>query len=101
MTIAITGATGFVGKEVTRQLLERDHHVRALVRSETSAAKLTQHPNLSFVFGDPCKASDVGKVLEGADALVHLVGIRRHEMKRTGKTYEDVDVGSAIASAQA
>jgi uncharacterized protein YbjT (DUF2867 family) len=99
--IAITGATGFVGQEVTRQLLEHGYHVQALVRSEASAAKLDSHANLTLTFGDPCNVNDVSKVLEGAEALIHLVGIRRHEIKRTGKTYEDIDVGSAIASRDA
>jgi NADH dehydrogenase len=99
--VAITGATGFVGQEVTRHLLEKGYIVQALVRSEASASKLTPHQNLKLTIGDPCDASDVAKVLAGADALVHLVGIRRHEIKRTGKTYEDIDIGSAVASAYA
>jgi len=99
--VAITGATGFVGREVTRQLLEHGYNVQALVRSKVSAAKLAPHPKLTVFFGDPCNTEDVAKVLNGAEALIHLVGIRRHEIKRTGKTYEDIDVGSAVASRDA
>ena len=99
--IAVTGATGFVGQEVTRQLLEQGYTVYALVRSEASARKLPPHQNIKLVFGDPTKAGDVARVLQGADALIHLVGIRRAETKKTGKTYEDVDLGSALASVEA
>lgn len=99
--VAITGATGFVGREVTRQLLEQGFMIHALVRSEASAAKLPPHPHLRVTTGDPCKAQDVTRILAGCDAIVHLVGIRRQEIKRTGKTYEDIDAGSAVASAEA
>ena len=32
-TIAITGATGFIGQTITRQLVKAGYRVRALVRS--------------------------------------------------------------------
>jgi uncharacterized protein YbjT (DUF2867 family) len=100
-TVAITGGTGFVGRAVVAEFLRSGYIVKALVRSESSKAKLPQHQNLVCIIGDPCKADDVLKVLEGADALVHLVGIRLKEARKTGKNYEDVDVGSAVASIEA
>jgi NADH dehydrogenase len=103
-TICVTGGTGFVGREVIQQLLVNGYHVRALVRNEHSAKKLSsckeQFPHqLEFVTGSATEPNDVAQVLAGADALVHLVGIRREEIKRTGLSYADVDLGSAIASA--
>lgn len=100
-TIAITGGTGFVGRAVVAEFLRSGYRVRALVRSESSKAKLTQHQNLVCIIGDPCNIEDVSRLLEGADALVHLVGVRLKEARKTGKNYEDVDVGSAIASIEA
>jgi NADH dehydrogenase len=100
-TIAVTGGTGFVGREVIRQLLANGYHVKALVRSEDSKKKLPSHSELEPIIGDPCHSEDILKILDGAEALIHLVGTRRKEMKRTGKTYEDIDLGSAIAAADA
>lgn len=100
-TIAITGGTGFVGRAVVAEFLHSGYIVKALVRSESSKAKLPAHQNLISIIGDPCVVDDVLQVLEGADALVHLVGIRRKETSSTGKDYEDIDVGSAIASIDA
>lgn len=99
--IAVTGGTGFVGRAVVAEFLQSGYAVRALVRSESSKEKLPHHQDLVCVIGDPCVADDVLNVLEGADALVHLVGIRLKEARKTGKNYEDVDVGSAIASIEA
>jgi NADH dehydrogenase len=99
--VAVTGGTGFVGREIIRQLLANGYHVKALVRSEASKRKLPAHPELECIIGDPCHSEDVLKILEGAGALIHLVGTRREEMKRTGKTYEDIDLGSAISAVNA
>src|SRR5579871_784846 len=105
-TICVTGGTGFVGTGVVLALLQAGFQVRALVRNENSAKKLDIIPeefrsSLSCIFGDPCHSDDIARALEGCSALVHLVGIRRHEIKKTGKTYRDIDVGSAIAATDA
>lgn len=100
-TVAITGGTGFVGRAVVAEFLRSDYSVRALLRNDSSKAKLPRHTNLTTIIGDPCNAHDVSQLLEGADVLVHLVGIRLKEARKTGKNYEDVDVASAIASIEA
>ena len=37
MKYLVTGATGFIGSEVVRQLLLAEHHVHALVRNPAKA----------------------------------------------------------------
>lgn len=103
-TICITGGTGFVGIGVVSLFLERGYKIRCLVRNERSAQKLAafkeQFPNqLECIIGDVLEPNDIIRALEGCSALVHLVGIRRKEAKASGLTYDDIDVGSAIASA--
>jgi uncharacterized protein YbjT (DUF2867 family) len=102
-TICVTGGTGFVGEEVILRLLENGHHVRALARNERSAKKLSFakekfSSQLEFIFGNATEPNDIARALEGCTALVHLVGIRREEIKRTGLSYADIDLGSALAS---
>ncbi|MGH2780941.1 MAG: SDR family oxidoreductase [Thermoleophilaceae bacterium] len=51
----LTGATGFVGKEILDRLLQRGHRVHALVRAESddaAAERLPRHARLEAVAGD-------------------------------------------------
>jgi long-chain acyl-CoA synthetase len=53
--VLLTGATGFVGKEILDRFLDRGRRVYALVRAdddETAAARLPPHANLTVLAGD-------------------------------------------------
>lgn len=100
MNILVTGATGFVGRGVLPLLLDAGHELRALVRAG-SERKLPSHPRCTAVVGNPLDRSSVAHALEGCDAVVHLLGIRRKEIKSTGLTYDDVDVGSVRVMVEA
>jgi thioester reductase-like protein len=53
--VLLTGATGFVGREILDRLLSRGRRVYALVRAEDDAAaagRLCRHANLTAVAGD-------------------------------------------------
>ncbi|MGH2447342.1 MAG: SDR family oxidoreductase [Chloroflexota bacterium] len=68
-TIAVTGATGFVGRVLTRALLEDGHAVRALVRPGWSGA---EPAGAQVVRGDVRNAAVVRDLLDGASEAVHL-----------------------------
>lgn len=71
MKIVITGATGLIGRELTRKLLDRGHEVVAWSRSpETAMATLPA--TCSVARWDPTSVEP--SQLAGADAVVHLAG---------------------------
>ena len=74
MLIAVTGATGFVGRHITTVLARRGHAVRALVRSPLQARTFETH-GVELVPGDLADAAALTTLTRGADAVVHLVGI--------------------------
>ena len=74
MIVAITGATGFVGRHVARLLVERGHRVRALVR-DPAHAPFSSGAALELIHGDLADRGAVAALVAGADAVVHLVGI--------------------------
>ncbi len=76
--IAVTGASGFVGRTVVRELVSRGWGVRALVRDRAKAsAALTSDPLVERVFGDVFDAGALRDVMSGCDGVVHTIGIRR------------------------
>lgn len=67
MTIAVTGATGFVGRRLIAQLQAAGHAVRALVRPGTTLAGIECAP---WSLDDG--ATGAAAALAGATGLVHL-----------------------------
>jgi uncharacterized protein (TIGR01777 family) len=70
MKIALTGATGFVGRALTQKLLANGHDVTALVRSPERAARALP-PQVARMAWNEAGESDA---MEGAGALIHLAG---------------------------
>jgi uncharacterized protein YbjT (DUF2867 family) len=73
--IAVTGATGFVGRHVARLLVSRGHQVRALVRRTARSSGVLAGVAVETVPGDLADRTALAALTRGADALIHLVGI--------------------------
>lgn len=70
-TIAVTGATGFVGNTLVPVLLERGYTVRALARS-SSRAQHIERAGASIVLGDLLKLPSLEKLVDGCVAVIHM-----------------------------
>jgi uncharacterized protein YbjT (DUF2867 family) len=73
-TVLVTGANGFVGRHVVRALVPRAGTVRAMVRSDKSAALLAG-VECELVRGDVTDPESLGAAVAGCDAVVYLVAI--------------------------
>jgi nucleoside-diphosphate-sugar epimerase len=71
LLIALTGATGFIGQHLLRELPKRGYRLRVLLRRPTSVAALTG----SAVIGDLARPQNMAAALEGVDAVIHSAGI--------------------------
>jgi nucleoside-diphosphate-sugar epimerase len=67
--IAITGATGFLGRQVLAALLQRGLSCRALLRA--GKALPGHNPLLATVEGDLREPASLAALVEGADAVIH------------------------------
>jgi nucleoside-diphosphate-sugar epimerase len=76
MKILVTGATGKVGSRLTKQLVQRGHQLRALVRDSTRAADLLGG-NLELVKGDLLDTDSLAVAVHGIDAVVHCAAFFR------------------------
>lgn len=74
MQAFVTGATGFIGSHVCRELLERGHDVRALVR-ESSDLSLVEDLDVETHVGDVTDPASLRDGLEGCDAFFHVAGV--------------------------
>lgn len=70
--ILVTGATGTVGTEVVRQLLDAEQEVRALARDQITAARKLG-PNVAIVEGDPSQPDTLDAALRGVDRMYLLL----------------------------
>ncbi|PYQ15016.1 MAG: hypothetical protein DMF80_10880 [Acidobacteria bacterium] len=86
--LAITGASGFVGRPMAAEAVRRHTEVRGIARSDEGGRRIAD------VGGRPAvvprmEPGPLAEVFAGVDAVVHLAMIGR---ERGGETYEAVNV---------
>ena len=71
MKILLTGATGFIGKKLIQELLNKDFELSSILRNKTD-----DFPNdiQQFVIGDFAKHADYSNALTDIDCVIHLTG---------------------------
>lgn len=89
LTVAVTGATGFVGRHLCKHLADQGHAVRALVRSSGRTGALPQ--SVQAVPGDVFDRGALNRLCDKADAVIHLIGIIA-ERPGEGITFERLHV---------
>jgi uncharacterized protein YbjT (DUF2867 family) len=75
MNVFVTGGTGFVGREIVRELHEAGHNIRLLVRANPEALRMVEQYNVEIRIGDIFTPAPLPKAMQGMDAVIHLVGI--------------------------
>jgi len=71
MKVLVTGATGFIGANLARELLKQNYQVKALVR-EQSNRKNIEGLDIDTVVGDLRDRSSLDRALDGCEALFHV-----------------------------
>ena len=95
--VFITGATGYIGKRLTKQLLQRGHRVIALVRkgSEHKVVK-----GAEIVIADPFDPGSFQSFIPKSAVFVQLLGVP-HPSPKKAKQFTEIDLRSVKASADA
>jgi uncharacterized protein YbjT (DUF2867 family) len=70
MKIAVTGATGFVGRYLVRQLTGSGHTLRCWHRPSSDLADLESQP-VEWILGDLNDPAASEQLVSGCDAVVH------------------------------
>lgn len=90
----IAGATGFMGRRLSEELLRRGHRVTGLARTGSESRIIS---GCRVVTGDPLNASTYRKNLAGHDCFVHLVGVA-HPNPSKAEQFRSIDLASARQS---
>lgn len=73
MKVAVTGGTGFIGRQLVLRLVQRGDSVRILSRRSPSQAKI---PGAQIFYGDLCDPETrLENFVDGADVLYHCAGV--------------------------
>jgi uncharacterized protein YbjT (DUF2867 family) len=92
--VFITGGTGYLGRPLILQLMQRRHEVRALVRPG-SEGKLP--PGCTAVTGDALDANSYAGQIGPADTFVQLVGVS-HPNPSKAAEFQRIDLASATGA---
>jgi nucleoside-diphosphate-sugar epimerase len=82
VTTLVTGATGFIGVEVARELAEAGERPRLVVRRPARGA-LLHHLDAEVVHADLRSPDSLRRAVEGCDRVIHLAG--RAVFERRGR----------------
>ena len=73
MKVLVTGATGFIGSVLTRELLKQGHQVRALVLPSENS-KALEELGVEIRRGDLARRETLQGICDGVDTVFHLAG---------------------------
>jgi len=96
MRVLVTGASGFIGKALCRELLARGHTVRGAVRrpGPSGGAEVEQ-----VIVPDIAAAFDRGTLLHDVEAVVHLAAIAHRNASDSELRRVNVDAAVRLAEA--
>jgi nucleoside-diphosphate-sugar epimerase len=98
MKYFVTGATGYIGAHLVKQLSAQGHTVHALVRNPKKAEGI-RFANIHFFEGDITKPDSMRKAMQGCDYVFHLAAFAK-VWAPNSKTYFDLNVGATTTLLQ-
>jgi uncharacterized protein YbjT (DUF2867 family) len=83
MRIAITGGTGFIGRQLAQRMIADGHQVVLIARSERLEETAFPTSQVQFLANDLSDPKALAEAFAGCDAVAHCAGINREIGKQT------------------
>ena len=100
LKICILGGTGFVGRSIASQLVDRGHRVIVLARRRERNRDMLVLPTLTVAEGDVHDPAFLDSQFPGMDVVVNLIGILNEKGHRGhGFTHAHVDLADKVLQA--
>ncbi len=96
--ICLIGGTGFVGRHIAHQLVERGCDVRVLTRDRERAKHLLVLPSVEVIAANVHDSAQLQQQLTGMDAVINLVGIL-HQSRKNSFDHAHVQLTQKILDA--
>lgn len=95
MTILVTGANGYLGNLIVKELVAKGKPVRAMVRdAEKTRIRLgALGDKIEVVNGDVTDRESLKPIMQGVETVIHLVAIA---IEKGGATYEEVNYQGTV-----
>ncbi|PKB70928.1 MAG: hypothetical protein BZY87_08215 [SAR202 cluster bacterium Io17-Chloro-G6] len=99
MVVLVTGATGFLGRRVVHELLERRHEVRCLVHTP-GRERVFNHRTVEVQYGSVQDPASLSNAFYDVEAVVHLVGIIRRSRRTSFEGVHRVGTANVLGAAK-
>lgn len=93
MKVLVTGATGFIGAQICRALVERGDTVRAFHRS-TSTLRLLEGLPVERFEGDLTQPHTLLAAMDGMDIVFHTAGVMGVRSRKIQRLYDVIVTGT-------
>jgi nucleoside-diphosphate-sugar epimerase len=95
--VALTGATGFIGRHLLQRLPQRGYRLRVLLRRST----VLPDGCTSAVIGDLARPQNMAAALAGADAVIHSAGLAHAMSGLPEEDYRSLNTEATVMLARA
>src|ERR1022692_4645904 len=85
--ILITGATGYIGHQLTKKLVGGGHYLHVLIRLKSDAA-LFDGQNIKVFYGDITQPATIREAIRGCEQVYHTAGYAKLWAKDPSIFYE-------------
>lgn len=93
--VLVTGATGFIGQQLVRRLIQTGHHVTAMVRRSSRVVEL-KRLDVQLVCADFSDPQSLQVAVDGQDVVYHLAAVARAVSRRDFQRVNEMGLANLL-----